>query len=281
VLFYSQVSIFFIMVITEEAPVSTPSRPAQGNPGMTSGLLGLLSSVPSLPPSRGMSSAPAPAVVEVESPFQFGGRGADAAGVHTSPFAVAEVRERGLAATPSADEMVSFDSLMNNQASDMASQAVNGLDHMRQELFGRYYDETEARMKELRHAMEGGLARGRQAAVERVDELSSVMHRDMVALRQEVQHELEDVKRDVFSAVMSLSALSDKMSAADSRVAELVASVGRGLSERMDKQYSATQQYLSGLEARLDEIVAHKVATTLQQAIQELMRCQNAEYATQ
>jgi hypothetical protein len=90
------------------------------------------------------------------------------------------------------------------------------------EMFGRYYEELEGRMKELRQAVDGGLSRSRRAMLERVDELSAGLHRDMMTFRQEQQREMEELKRDVFTAVMSLSAINDRISAAEMSMSQRV-----------------------------------------------------------
>jgi hypothetical protein len=94
------------------------------------------------------------------------------------------------------------------------------LDAARLEMFGRYYEDLEARMQALHDVVESGLARSRQSVLDKVQELSSALHRDLVAMRQEQQRELEDLKRDVFTAVMSLSAVNDRISALERNMQE-------------------------------------------------------------
>jgi hypothetical protein len=168
-----------------------------------------------------------------------------------------------------------FEELMKGPPLDAASQAVTGLDNVRQHLFGKYHQETEARMKELRSSVDGGISRARKAALDRVDELSSAMHRDMVALRQELQSELEELKRDVFSAVMSLSAINDKLGLSDTRARETATAISKTLSDRVDQQSYAFRSALVEMHTRMDEMVAHKVNTLLQQAIQDMMTVQS------
>ena len=294
-----------IMVAQAEAqthnqtPPANAAGPVVDARGMTTGLLGLLASVPSLPAASPSLPPHTPGSSAALMPqFQLGGGQVAPQAVHpqpannvlpplrqptpsvppqSSPFAVMEIKTRPDEALSSKDNEVSFDELMGGHALETAGRAVSGLDHMRQEIFGKYYEETEARMRELKTALDGGLARGRQAAIDRVDELSSAIHRDMVAIRQEVHNEIEDLKRDVFSAVMSLSALSDKLGAADARSGELVASVSKTLTDRMDQQAAALDQYLRSFQGQLDEVISRKVSITLQQAIQELIRTQQAQ----
>jgi exonuclease VII large subunit len=96
------------------------------------------------------------------------------------------------------------------------------LDAKSLDTFGRYYEQLEGRLKELRESFEGGLARSRQSTMERVEELAGALHRDMMTLRQEQQRELEDLKRDVFTAVMSLSAVNDRITAAENRAEQQI-----------------------------------------------------------
>ncbi|MBL9113704.1 MAG: hypothetical protein JNJ83_01760 [Verrucomicrobiaceae bacterium] len=282
-----------------QSPTADAAQGVVPASAVTTGLLGLLASVPGLPSAKPGLPAHTPGSSAALMPqFQTDGGSltqqpqtqptANAvlpparqqetmAPPQSSPFAVMEIQSRPDERAAAKGNAVSFDELMGGQALDGAGRAVSGLDHMRQELFGKYYEETEARMRELKTALDGGLARGRQAAIDRVDELSSAIHRDMVAIRQEVHSEIEDLKRDVFSAVMSLSALSDKLGAADAKSGELVASVSKALIDRMDQQAAALDQYLHSFQSQLDEVISHKVSTTLQHAIQELIRTQQSQ----
>ncbi len=192
-----------------------------------------------------------------------------------SPFAQDPVpKRRSAGQSESNGDRMSFEDIMKGQPLDATSQALTGLDNVRQHLFGKYHQETEARMKELRVAMDGGISRAHQAALDRVDELSAAMHRDMVALRQELQNELEDLKRDVFSAVMSLSAINDKLGLTDSRARETAKAISQTLADRVDQQNQAFKTALIEVHGRMDEMVAHKVNSVLHQAIQDLLRAQ-------
>ena len=192
-----------------------------------------------------------------------------------SPFAIDPLPGRRLPGSESDNGgRMGFEELMKGPPLDAASQAVTGLDNVRQHLFGKYHEETEARMKELRSAVDGGISRARKAALDRVDELSAAMHRDMVALRQELQNELEELKRDVFSAVMSLSAINDKLGLADTRARETATAISKTLFDRVDQQSHAFKSALVEMHSRMDEMVAYKVNTLLQQAIQDMMNAQ-------
>lgn len=141
------------------------------------------------------------------------------------------------------------------------------MDALRVEMFGRYYEELEGRMKELRLVLDGGVGRARKAMLERVDELGAALHRDMVALRQEVQKEVEDLKRDVFTTVMSVSAINDKIGLADSRNRETWIAVTKALTDRIDHQArtsaDAVERFRHGLDETLEHRVVNVVETTL------------------
>jgi len=155
------------------------------------------------------------------------------------------------------------------------------LEMLRMEMFGRYYEELEGRMKELRQVLDGGVSRARKAMLERVDELGAALHRDMVALRQEVQKEVEDLKRDVFTTVMSVSAINDKIGLADSRNRETWIAVTKALTDRIDHQArtsnEAVERFRTGLDETLDRRVVNVVETTLVQ----LAATRRAEMAPQ
>jgi hypothetical protein len=103
-----------------------------------------------------------------------------------------------------------------------ARELAEQLTGQRLELFGRYYEELELRMRELRDAMDAGLARSRLTLNERTDDVAAALQRDTMALRQEQHREIEDLKRDVFTAVMSLSAVNDRINAVESRLMDQV-----------------------------------------------------------
>lgn len=159
-------------------------------------------------------------------------------------------------------------SMQRQGTAPMEQQSSNiSLDTLRMEMFGRYYEELEGRMKELRQVLDGGVGRARKAMLERVDELGAALHRDMVALRQEVQKEVEDLKRDVFTTVMSVSAINDKIGLADSRNRETWIAVTKALTDRIDTQArtsaEAVERFRTGLDEALERRVVHVVESTL------------------
>lgn len=169
---------------------------------------------------------------------------------------------------------ISFEDLMAAPPAGGASEAVSGLENLRREMFGKYYEETEARMKELRSTMENGIAQVRKAAIDRIDELGAAMHRDLVAMRQETHHELEDIKRDIFSAVMSISALNDKLGVADARVRDVTTSLTRSLVDRVEQQAQSFENTMRGMQMRLDDMIGLKVTSALQRAVQDMIHIQ-------
>ena len=144
---------------------------------------------------------------------------------------------------------------------------ASSLETLRQQMFGNYYREIEGKMGELRSSMTGDLVRSRRLLMERMDELGAGLHRDMVAMRQEMQKELEDLKRDVFSAVMSISALNDKLGLTDSRFRETWMAVTKALTDRIDNQAIGLATSLKGMEARLDQTVEERVDSLVESAL--------------
>jgi hypothetical protein len=149
----------------------------------------------------------------------------------------------------------------------VTQETASSLETLRMQMFGSYYNELEGRMKELRQVMEGGVARARKAMLDRVDELGAALHPDMVTLRQETQKEIEDLKRDVFTTVMSISAINDKMSLAESRNRETWVAVTKALADRIDHQSKANaealERFRSGADEGLDARVVRVVEGTL------------------
>ena len=148
--------------------------------------------------------------------------------------------------------------------------ADEGLEALRMQMFGRYYQEIEGRMSEVSKALEGGVARARRAMLERVDELGAALHRDMVALRQETQKDVEELKRDVFTTVMSLSAINDKASLAESRNRETWVAVTRALTERIDHQAKSQAEIIEGFRKGIDEGMEQRIAKTVEGTLMRL-----------
>lgn len=144
---------------------------------------------------------------------------------------------------------------------------ASSLETLRLQMFGNYYKEIEGRMGELRSVTDGALARSRRALMERMDELGAGLHRDMVALRQEMLKELEDLKRDVFSAVMSISALNDKLGLTDSRFRETWMAVTKALTDRIDNQAAGLATTVKSMESKMDQMVEDRVDAMVEKAM--------------
>lgn len=144
---------------------------------------------------------------------------------------------------------------------------ASSLETLRMQMFGGYYKEIEGRMGELRSVTDGALARSRRALMERMDELGAGLHRDMVALRQEMLKELEDLKRDVFSAVMSISALNDKLGLTDSRFRETWMAVTKALTDRIDNQAAGLATTVKTMESKVDQVVEDRVDAMVEKAM--------------
>ena len=164
---------------------------------------------------------------------------------------------------------VSASALMNalQHSQPVAEPQASSLETLRAQMFGNYCTEIEGRMTELRSSMNGEMARGRRTLMERMDELGAGLHRDMVAMRQEMQKELEDLKRDVFSAVMSISALNDKLGLTDSRFRETWMAVTKALTDRIDNQAIGLATSMKGLEQRVDQSVEDRIDELVEAAM--------------
>ena len=153
----------------------------------------------------------------------------------------------------------------------------SSLETLRMQMFGRYHEELEGRMKELRTVVDGSLARGRRSLQERMDELGAALHRDMVAMRQEMQKELEDLKRDVFSAVMSISALNDKLGMTDSRFKETWMAVTKALTDRIDNQAAGLAVSIKGMDAKIDFMMEERMGPMVEKALIRLASARRAQ----
>lgn len=154
------------------------------------------------------------------------------------------------------------------------------LETLRLQMFGRYYEELEGRMKELRQVLDGGVARARKAMLERVDELGTALHRDMVSLRQELQKELEDLKRDVFTTVMSVSAINDRMGMAESRNRETWMAVTKTLTDRMEMQSASYNEAITSFRNSLDESLEQRVVNTVESTLMRMAASRRATAPT-
>jgi hypothetical protein len=150
-------------------------------------------------------------------------------------------------------------------SSDPAAEA--SLKALRVQLFGDYHRDLEGRVAEMRSAMDQSLAFARHAMMERVDELGGVLQRDMMALRQEIHSELEDLKRDVFTTVMSLSAIHDKISVTDSRNRETWVAVTKALNERIEQQQQVQQSSLENFRQGIDFALQGRVASLVESTL--------------
>lgn len=270
------------------APQAASGREARA--GVTSGLLKLIGSMKSTKPLNPAAPATAamPGVVpgssavllpqvQASQPTAVSRPMVPEPVSSSSPFAVSSIQHQRAGLTPLGQ--ISFEELMSAAPNAGASGPVSGLDNLRHEMFGRYYEETESRMKEMRMAMETSVAQVKKSALDRIDELGAAMHRDLVALRQETHHELEDIKRDIFSAVMSISALNDKLGVADARVRDVTTSLTRSLVDRVEQQAQSFEHTMRGMQQRLDEMIGMKVSSALQRAIHDMIQVQQRQQA--
>ncbi|MDB5687991.1 MAG: hypothetical protein JWR77_2580 [Rhizorhabdus sp.] len=166
--------------------------------------------------------------------------------------------------------------LEQNQHGHEAAQHTN-LETLRMQMFGKYHEELEGRMKELRTVVDGSLARGRRSVQERMDELGAALHRDMVAMRQEMQKELEDLKRDVFSAVMSISALNDKLGMTDSRFKETWMAVTKALTDRIDNQAAGLALSVKAMDAKIDHAMEERVGVLVEKTLIRMAAARRAQ----
>ncbi len=157
---------------------------------------------------------------------------------------------------------------------------TSSLETLRMQMFGRYHEEVEGRMKELRTSVDGSIKASRRSLMERMDELGAGLHRDMVAMRQEMQKELEDLKRDVFSAVMSISALNDKLGLTDSRFRETWMAVTKALTDRIDNQASGLATSMKVMDTKIDQMVEERVEGLVEKAMLRQVSLWRAKQAT-
>lgn len=231
----------------------TEPQPQSGIGPLTEGLAQVLQGLGTARPQTAAQAPYPPA-----SPFQ------------TAPVAQSAPMPQAPSLQPISSSITVEQLLQALQPPPQAQQADSGLETLRMQMFGKYYQEIEGRMAELRQVIDGGVARARRAMLERVDELGAALHRDMVALRQETQTEIEDLKRDVFTTVMSLSAINDKLGLADSRNRETWMAVTKALTDRIEHQSKTNEQAINAFRAGVDEGLEQRVARTVENVLVKL-----------
>ena len=234
-----------------QPPLSQPLRPLAPAVGpLTEGLAQVL--------GRGLPVQPLNAQPSLTSP--------------TSPYTTPEMRPATAPAMPQTGGLpgLSVEAMVQALQQPPTQETASSLETLRMQMFGRYYEELEGRMKELRQVLEGGVTRARKAMLERVDELGAALHRDMVALLMETQKELEDLKRDVFTTVMSVSAINDKMGLAESRNRETWVAVTKALADRIDQQAKASSEAIERFRAGADESLDQRVVRVVESTLMKL-----------
>lgn len=84
----------------------------------------------------------------------------------------------------------------------------------------------QAQVVELRQALAGEIARTRQGASDRIDEMAGCMLRDLEGLRQECRVQLSQFQNDLFATALNLSQLRSQMAHVWSETCRLSQSAG-------------------------------------------------------
>ncbi len=116
----------------------------------------------------------------------------------------------------------------------------SGIEGMRKLLFGNQMSDLQTRVAELQLSLHGEIKRMRGALMERIDEMSGYLHRDMVVLREETRGEMESVKTDLFTAATSISSLKDRVNEIGGKVRNELGAAIREVDERVTRLDIAT-----------------------------------------
>jgi methyl-accepting chemotaxis protein len=146
------------------------------------------------------------------------------------------------------------------------------MDGVRRLILGRQFTEMQTKVAELQMSLNGEMKRIRDTVLQRVDEMASLMHRDMVVLRQEVLGEVEQLKKDIFTAATDLSMTKDRLMQVEKRAAEHFSASAQDLDARLNQQSSAMTDAICGLEDRMKTVFSSEIKKVAKLADRALAR---------
>ena len=141
--------------------------------------------------------------------------------------------------------------------------ADDGIEGVRKLLFGRHMSEMQTKVAELHMALAGEMKRLREALMNRVDEMSGYLHRDMVVLRNEMQREMAQMKTDLFAAATALSSVKDRVLSVETKAREEVVTALTEIDCRLARQESAFTSALDQIETKLGRTLDSKCGEAL------------------
>lgn len=153
----------------------------------------------------------------------------------------------------------------------------DGMDGVRRLILGRQFSEMQTKVAELQMSLNGEMKRIRDMVLQRVDEMAALMHRDMVVLRQEMAGEVDQLKKDIFTAATDLSMAKDRLAQIEARTAEHFSTSAQDLDARLNQQSHALTDALCGLEDRMKTLVSGEMGKATKIAGQALPRQEMAE----
>lgn len=142
-------------------------------------------------------------------------------------------------------------------------EAEDGIEGVRQLLFGRQMGEVQTKVAELQLSLNGDMKRLREALMSRVDEMSGYLHRDMVVLRDEMHREMGQLKTDLFTAATALSSVKDRLMTVETQSREETVAALADIECRMARQESAFTMALENIETKLSGTFDSKCAESL------------------
>lgn len=158
-----------------------------------------------------------------------------------------------------------------------APTAGDGMDGVRRLILGRQFSEMQTKVTELQMSLNGEMKRIRDMVLQRVDEMAALMHRDMVVLRQEMAGEIDQLKKDIFTAATDLSMAKDRLSQIETRTEEHSSTSAQNLDARLNQQSHALADALGGLEDRMETLVSSEIGKVAKTAGEALPRHKMAD----
>lgn len=145
-----------------------------------------------------------------------------------------------------------------------------GIEGLRKLVFGQHLTDLQTKVAELQLSLNGEVKRMHSALMQRVDELASHLHRDMVVLREETRREIGEIKVDLFAAATSLSVVKDRVGEVEANVRHDTHAAIADLDSRLSRQEFAFASAIENAEAKIRGTIESRCAEAFSQLVRKL-----------
>ncbi len=147
--------------------------------------------------------------------------------------------------------------------------ATDDLEELRKLVLGHHLAEVQTKVAELQLSLGGEIKRLRNALMERVDEMSGYLHKDMVILREEMHREVDLMKTDLFAAATGLSSVKDRLGGIEQKSREQTEAAIAQVDERLSRVAGEFQTSLAQLEQRMKNNIDTRCADALEAMVRK------------